>query len=118
MDRVSFEVDHLCDETVDNMTIGRHTVTGWQTTTPGLAVFHHAGANVPCHPDGDPNDLLYGNWLVWNTTHGRLVVGSGDPETAMRDADLLGRYRDWESPPDAGPPVMDMLQDMYERGEW
>lgn len=115
MDRVSFEVDHLCD--IDPDVTATHTVTGWQTATPGLAVFRNAGPNVPCSPDGDADDPAYGGWLVWNTTSRHMVMGAGDPEAAMFYADRLGRYRNWETAPDVSTPLGEMLDDMARRGE-
>jgi hypothetical protein len=119
MDRVTFETDHLC--AIDPNVVDTHTVTGWQSATPGLAVFHNAGSNVPCHPEGDPDDQMYGDWLVWNTTDGHVVMGAGDPESAMRSADLLGRYENRygprQAPPYSGGYLAQLLDDMAKRGE-
>jgi hypothetical protein len=115
MDRITFETDHLCE--VEPDVLDTHAVTGWQSATPGLAVFHNAGANVPCHPVGDPCDPTFGEWTIWNTTHGTRVWGADEPEEAMRRAELLGRYRDWDGPRAAGPPLGQMLDDLAERGE-
>jgi hypothetical protein len=120
MDRIEFPVDHLCE--VDLGAGDTHIVSGWQSPTPGLAVFHNAGANVPCHPEGDPDDPMYGDWLVWDTTDGRgVVMSTGDPESAMRSADLLGRYETRYGPRDAPPYsggwLAELLDDMAQRGE-
>lgn len=119
MDRIEFPVEHMC--AFDPDVTATHTVTGWQSPTPDLAVFHAAGANVPCRPDGDPDDPTHGDWLVWNTTRGHVVMGAGDPEAAMRSADLLGRYErrygPRTAPPYSGGALAQVLDDLAKRGE-
>jgi hypothetical protein len=92
MDRVQLDVPHVCGET--------HTLTGWQTTTPGLVVFS-AG------PDNHPCGIVADDWVIF--THDGAVADfepNPDPETAMRRAADLGGRRDWTSGGD-GPVVED-----------
>lgn len=109
--RVKFRFTRLC--------CGEdHEPEGIQSATPGLIVYK----------DGPPNfsEDCWGSaggedWSIWATGDERDAANYlGDRFTAMRLAEELSPYRDWESRWDRAtePTVEDIGRDLQNRGVW
>ena len=85
-EQVTFEAQCACGE--------RHTMTGWQSATPGLVVWQENSTQNDPHPQDDyyPKDQEF--WSLWHQpSNTGILMGFADPESAMRDAADLGRNR-------------------------